>query len=90
MEQPVSMQDFFSFLESSQKFRQLFPHQPSSKNLFQEYISEVIDEIQLQVIMWYNGESTYPKPEDILVDYTFCTPQEAHFYLPVFTECITE
>ena len=45
---------------------------------------EIIDEIQYQVNDWKDGESYYPKPEDILVDYIFCSPSEAHAFLSLF------
>lgn len=49
-----------------------------------EILSDVIEEAVCQVNDWYNGESYYPKPEDILVDFFFLTPQQAHKFLPLF------
>lgn len=49
-------------------------------------VDELIDEIRYQVLDWYDGNSYYAKPEDILVDYTFCTPAQAHKFLVLFTE----
>ena len=45
---------------------------------------ELIDEIRYQINDWYDGHSYYPKPEDILTDYIFCTPVQAHYFLPLF------
>ena len=50
----------------------------------EEAFSDVIEEAQWQVNDWYNGSSYYPKPEDILVDFFFLTPEEAHRFLPLF------
>ena len=49
-----------------------------------ENFYDVIDEARYQVSDWYNGESYYGKPEDILVDYFFLTPAQAHKFLPCF------
>ncbi len=51
---------------------------------FEEIFSDTIDEATWQVTDWYNGCSYYPKPEDILVDFFFITPEEAHRFLPLF------
>ena len=50
----------------------------------EEAFSDVIEEAQWQVNDWYNGSSYYPKPEDILVDFFFLTPEQAHRFLPIF------
>lgn len=50
----------------------------------EEVFSEVIEEAQIQVSDWYDGESYYPKPEDILVDFFFLTHEQAHRFLPLF------
>lgn len=84
MEKPITMKDFYDFLEKSQHFRQLCP--THSQFYIKDYISEIIDEIQLQVINWYDNNSDYGKPEDILQDYIHCTAEEAHRYLPLFTD----
>ena len=47
---------------------------------------EIIDEIRYQIYDWYDDKSYYPKPEDILQDYVFCTPAEAHYFLPLFID----
>lgn len=54
--------------------------QPVSEEAF----SDVLDEAMVQVSDWYNGESYYPKPEDILVDFFFLTHEQAHRFLPLF------
>lgn len=54
--------------------------QPDSEEAF----SDVLDEAMVQVSDWYNGESYYPKPEDILVDFFFLTHEQAHRFLPLF------
>jgi len=51
-----------------------------------EMIDEVIQEVQWQVYDWYNGESYYNKPEDILQDYLFLSAKQAHDFLPLFKE----
>lgn len=51
-----------------------------------EDVDEIIDEIRNHVIDWYDDNSYYVKPEDILMDYTFCTPLEAHKYLALFSD----
>ena len=87
MEKPITMKDFYDFLEKSHHFRQLSPTTCDNSNIYiQEYISEIVDEIQLQVINWYDNNSDYPKPEDILVDYIHCNQYEAHKFLPLFTD----
>ena len=52
----------------------------------EEAFSDVIEEARWQVSDWYNGESYYGKPEDILQDYFFLTPQQAHKYLICFRD----
>lgn len=51
-----------------------------------EAFFDVIEEARWQVSDWYNGESYYGKPEDILQDYFFLTPMQAHKFLPCFLE----
>ena len=87
MEQPITMKDFYDFLEKSPHFRKFCP--THSQLYIKDYISEIIDEIQCQVINWYDNKSDYPKPEDILVDYLHCTQHEAHKFLPLFLDFIT-
>lgn len=48
-----------------------------------ELFEDVMQEIQWQIADWYNGESYYPKPEDILVDYLQFSPHDAHRFLPL-------
>ena len=50
----------------------------------EEEFSEVIEEAQIQVSDWYDNNSYYPKPEDILVDFFFLTHEQAHRFLPLF------
>lgn len=87
MKEPITMKDFYDFLEKSQHFRQLCP--AHSQFYIKDYISEIVDEIQLQVINWYDNNSDYPKPEDILQDYIHCTAEEAHRFLPLFVDFIS-
>ena len=42
--------------------------------------------LEKQVNDWYNGSSYYPKPEDILQDFFFLSPEQAHKFLPIFRE----
>ena len=51
-----------------------------------ELIDELIQEAQWQVFDWYNGESYYGKPEDILQEFFFLSPKQAHDFLPLFKE----
>ena len=51
-----------------------------------EIFHDVIEEATWQVNDWYNGSSYYPKPEDILVDFFFLSPEHAHKFLPIFRE----
>lgn len=50
-----------------------------------ELYEDVMQEIQWQISDWYEGESYYPKPEDILVDYLQFSPLDAHRFLPLLT-----
>ena len=50
----------------------------------EEAFSDVLQEAVWQVNDWYNGCSYYPKPEDILQDFFFLTPEQAHRFLPLF------
>ena len=50
-----------------------------------ELYEDLVQEIQWQIADWYNGESYYPKPEDILVDYLQFSPLDAHRFLPLLT-----
>ncbi len=52
----------------------------------EEWYEDVMQEIQWQIADWYNGESYYPKPEDILVDYLQFSSLDAHRFLPLFTQ----
>ena len=89
MEEKITMKDLYDFLEKSQNFQQFSPTVCDNRQFYiQEYISEIVDEIQLQVINWYDNQSDYGKPEDILVDYLHCTQYEAHKFLPIFIEFI--
>ena len=51
-----------------------------------ELYEDLLQEIQWQVSDWYEGDSYYPKPEDILVDYLQLSPLDAHRFLPLFTQ----
>lgn len=53
---------------------------------FQELYEDLMQEIQWQVSDWYEGESYYAKPEDILVDFLQLSPLDAHRFLPLFTQ----
>ena len=50
----------------------------------EEAFSDVIQEAKWHVNDWYNNDSYYPKPEDILQDFFFLTPEQAHRFLPLF------
>ena len=51
----------------------------------EDLFEDVVQEIQWQIADWYNGESYYTKPEDILVDYLQFSPLDAHRFLPLLT-----
>lgn len=51
-----------------------------------EAFEDVVSEARWQVSDWYNGECFYGKPEDILEDYFFLTPAQAHKYLILFRD----
>lgn len=51
-----------------------------------ELCEDVMQEIQWQISDWYEGDSYYPKPEDILVDFLQLSPLDAHRFLPLFTQ----
>ena len=52
----------------------------------EDLYEDVMQEIQWQIADWCNGESYYPKPEDILGDYLQFSPLDAHRFLPLFTQ----
>lgn len=52
----------------------------------EELYEDLLQEIQWQVSDWYEGESYYPKPEDILVDFLQFSPLDAHRFLPLFAQ----
>lgn len=84
MKKPITREDLYDFLEKSPHFREICPKH--NQIYINDYISEILDEIQCQVINWYDKQSDYVKPEDILVDYLHCTQYEAHKFLPIFTD----
>ena len=78
----MDTQDFFEDLR--QRF--LFVARVNLAPDDEEAFFDVIQEAQWQVNDWYNNDSYYPKPEDILVDYFFFSPNQAKRFLPLFTE----
>ena len=74
-----TMQDFYDLCVKSKKF-----HPTMANPMLKDCVDETFHEICYQILDWYDNYSYYPKPEDIIVDYTFCTPQEAHEFLPLF------
>ena len=52
----------------------------------EELYEDLLHEISWQVSDWYEGDSYYPKPEDILIDYVQLSPLDAHRFLPLFTQ----
>ena len=52
----------------------------------EELYEDLLQEISWQVSDWYEGDSYYPKPEDILTDYVQLSPHDAHRFLPLFTQ----
>ena len=55
-----------------------------------EAFSDVLQEALWQISDWYNNESYYGKPEDILQDFFFLTAEQAHRFLPIFIENLRE
>ena len=51
-----------------------------------ELYEDLLQEISWQVSDWYEGDSYYPKPEDILVDFLQLSPLDAHRFLPLFVQ----
>lgn len=93
----ITKKDFFDFLFNNKDFLQSLPSEflevyhsdfseESKKDFFEDYFNDLFDEIRYQVADWYDNSSYYVKPEDILVDYTFCTHREAHKFLTLFLE----
>ena len=79
------------FFELQQEFFGIAKGNLASKNSavntaesFEEFFAETMEEVSWQINEWYNGCSYYPKPEDILVDFFFLTPEQAHRFLPIF------
>ena len=79
---PATWKKFFDHLKQSAKFQSCVPLGISK----QIYYEEIADQIKFEISEWYDGNSHYPKPEDIIVDYIFCTAEEAHYFLPLFLE----
>ena len=52
----------------------------------EELYEDLLQEISWQISDWYEGDSYYPKPEDILIDYVQLSPLDAHRFLPLFTQ----
>lgn len=52
----------------------------------QEQYEDLLQEIQWQVDDWYDDNTYYPKPEDILVDYVQISAEDAHRFLPLFMQ----
>ena len=50
----------------------------------EELYEDLLQEISWQISDWYEGDSYYPKPEDILIDYVQLSPLDAHRFLPLF------
>lgn len=50
----------------------------------EELYEDLLQEIFWQVSDWYEGDSYYPKPEDILIDYVQLSPLDAHRFLSLF------
>lgn len=76
-----TMKDFYDLCVKSNKF-----HPTMANPMLKDCVDETFREICYQILDWYGESSYYPKPEDIIVDYTFCTPQEAHEFLPLFLD----
>lgn len=52
----------------------------------EENFQDIFQEAIWQMNDWYNNDSYYPKPEDILADFFFLTPEQCHRFLSVFLE----
>ena len=83
MEESKTLQE--EFAEKAKAF--LHETYPSDMELsIDELYEDLLQEIQWQVSDWYEGESYYPKPEDILVDFLQLSSLDAHRFLPLFTQ----
>ena len=84
---PATWKKFFDHLKQSEKFQSCVPLGISK----QLYYDEIVDQIKFEIADWYGVSKkhsmlSYAKPEDIIVDYIFCTAEEAHYFLPLFLE----
>ena len=50
----------------------------------EEIFEEHLDEAKILICDWYNAQSYYGKPEDILQEYFGLTPKQANYFLPLF------
>ena len=81
MEETKALQE--EFAEKAKAFL----HETYSSDMelsIDELYEDLLQEIQWQVSDWYEGDSYYPKPEDILIDYVQLSPLDAHRFLPLF------
>lgn len=83
MEETKTLQE--EFAEKVKDFLQK-TYCPVGELTIDELYEDLVQEIQWQIADWYNGESYYPKPEDILVDFLQLSPLDAHRFLPLFTQ----
>ena len=81
MPKKLTRKDFYKLCEKSEKF-----HPFLANPLLKDCVDETFYEIANHIADWYDDESYYIKPEDIICDYTFCTQLEAHEILPLFLE----
>lgn len=83
MEETKTLQE--EFAEKAKKFLR----ETYTSNLeltLEELYDDLVQEIGWQIADWYDGDSYYAKPEDILVDYVQLSPLDAHRFLPLFTQ----
>lgn len=85
MEETKTLQE--EFAEKAKAF--LRKTYPSDMDLtIDELYEDLVQEIQWQIADWYNGESYYPKPEDILIDYLQFSSLDAHIFLPLLRKIV--
>lgn len=83
MEETKTLQE--EFAEKAKEFLRK-TYSSDMELTIEELYEDLLQEISWQVSDWYEGDSYYPKPEDILIDYVQLSPLDAHRFLPLFTQ----
>lgn len=83
MEETKTLQE--EFAEKAKEFLRK-TYSSDMELTIEELYEDLLQEISWQVSDWYEGDSYYPKPEDILIDYVQLSPLDAHRFLPLFVQ----